>query len=85
MSTASGKTSGLSKAVALCHFWFTCQVPYSAIVDWSGAWTAVDMKYYTTARLPILMKLAQATEDFFWVRIKHFHLHFHHLTFLFQG
>ena len=67
MTTSNGPNSGRSKAEGMAHVLLTCDIPRNQDVNFGPAWTAIDMKWITEARLPILMHLAKAVESKFWV------------------
>ena len=67
MSTSNGPNSGKSKAVGKAYVWLTSHIPISVAVDFGPAYTPVDIRSITLARLPIVMALAQGSEDKFWV------------------
>lgn len=67
MSTSNGPWKGRSKAEGQAWTWLSADIPIAIAVDFGPPWTAVDLKFITLARLPIVMLLAQGTEDKFWV------------------
>ena len=60
---------GYSKALPLTYAWFNCEIPFATAVNWGGAWTSVSMDWFTLARLPITMALAEAVDTSFWVSL----------------
>ena len=67
MTTSAGPNSGRSKAIPLSYALYGFEVPYGLDLNFGPAWTTLDMKHVSAARIPIIMRLAQAVEDKFWV------------------
>ena len=82
MSTSAGDNQGRSKAIPCSYALLTFEIPYVQSVSFGPAWTPLDMTQISTARIPIVMHLAQAIESRFWVSCHLFHSL---ITFLFQG
>ena len=68
MSSSNGPNKGRSKAEGKAWAWLSTDIPLAIAVDFGPPWTAIDVKFITLSRLPIVMMLAQGTEDKFWVR-----------------
>ena len=67
MSTSAGPNAGRSKAIPLSYALYGFNVPYALDLNFAPAWTTLDMKHISASRIPIIMRLAQAVEDKFWV------------------
>ena len=67
MSTSNGRNKGWSKACGFSYAWITCQIPDITCLNWGGAWTSLSMDYITLARLPLVINLAKAVDEKFWV------------------
>ena len=67
MSTSAGDNQGRSKAIPMSYVLLTFQIPYAQHVNFGPAWTPLDMTQISAARIPLVMHLAQAVEDKFWV------------------
>ena len=81
MSTSAGENQGRSKAIPMSYSLLTFDIPYAYDVNFGTAWSPLDMTHITAARIPLMMHLAQAIEDRFWVS---FHFQFHSLPITFQ-
>ena len=67
MSTSAGPMQGYSKSTAISYILFNFDIHYARSVNMGGAWTSVDLKDISSSRIPIMMALAQACEQKFWV------------------
>ena len=67
MTTSNGPNAGRSKAIPLAYALYGFDVPYVLDLNFGPAWTTLDMRHISAARIPIVMRLAQVVEDKFWV------------------
>ena len=67
MSTSAGPMQGYSKSTATSYILFTFDINYARSVNMGGAWTSVDLKDISRPRIPIMMSLARACDQRFWV------------------
>lgn len=67
MTTSAGDNQGRSKAIPMSYALLAFDIPYAYHVNFGPAWTALDMTHISPARIPLVMHLAQAIEDKFWV------------------
>ena len=67
MSTSCGPQHGWSKAAALAYVWLIFYYQYPISVNFGHAWTSLDMRNVPEKRVPLMMLLASAVDDRFWV------------------
>ena len=72
MSSSNGPNKGWSKACGFSYAWITCKIPPVKTLNWGGAWTSLSLEYFTLERLPLVMHLAQAADQKFWVSFQKF-------------
>ena len=68
-SHGGGENKGLSKAACMTITLVTCPSQYGVALNWTQAWTPIDMKQYQIHLRPILIALAKSLDHWFWVSI----------------
>ena len=71
MSSSNGPGKGTSKAICLAFGWMVFQVPTNVPMNWTGAWTPLDMEHLPTNRIPILYSMCYGCDNYFWVSFIH--------------
>ena len=66
-SHGGGDNQGLSKASCMVSVLLICPMNSFLDIDWSQAWTPINMTQFQRAFRPILVALATAADSNFWV------------------
>ena len=66
-SHGGGSNRGLSKALCMVITLFLCPFQYVHDINWVEAWTPIDMLHFQPQFRPILIALAKALDNQFWV------------------
>lgn len=66
-SHGGGENRGLSKAVCMLGALLTCPSQYAISMNWTMAWTPIDMTRFRPHFRPILIALATSLDFYYWV------------------
>ena len=68
-SHGGGENRGMSKAACMVGALLILPSQYGIALNWTQAWTPINMRDYSPHLRPILIALAKAADKFFWVSI----------------
>ena len=68
-SHGGGDNRGLSKALCMVIALFICPFQYVYDINWVEAWTPINMLHFRPSFRPILISLAKALDNLYWVSL----------------